>query len=331
MGKTRIAALIVVLGLLAGAYWVWQKYFPVEEQVLQATGTIEATSVELTAKLAGSIEDLTINAGDTVKKGQLIAQLSRNDLVAQRERDELSVVKAEASLADLQSGARNQEIKEAEANVNIAQDNLKRASDDLARIKALFEAGAINQAEYEKAQTDREISANQLEAAKSRLSLVQAGNRQEVINAAQVEIERNKAILKATDAMLADLKIYAPIDGVVLSKNYEPGEYVGAGASIATVVNMDDLWIKVYIPTDDLPQVILGQQVTFTVSGLSRSFTGTVEEIATQGEFTPKTIQTKKERTNVVFAVKIRISSEGGVLKPGMPADVVFPGGGQDD
>ena len=96
------------------------------------------------------------------------------------------------------------------------------------------------------------------------------------------------------------------------------------GAPIVTVVNLDDLWIRVYIPTDQLPVIKLGQQVHFTVSGLPKAFTGTVEEINSQGEFTLKTIQTEEERANVVFGVKIRIDNQGGVLKPGMPADVTF-------
>jgi HlyD family secretion protein len=91
--------------------------------------------------------------------------------------------------------------------------------------------------------------------------------------------------------------------------------------------DLENLWIKVYIPTDDLPSVKLGQKVSFSVSGVSQSFEGTVREIATEGEFTPKTIQTKKERTNIVFGVKISISSVDGILKPGMPADVTFLGG----
>lgn len=329
--KKRIAAFFVVLALVTGSFWVWRTYFSAEEEGIQVSGTIEATSVNLSAKLAGTINVLAIRPGDSVEKGQLVAELSRNDLVAQRERDELSVLKAEATLADLRSGAREQEIKEAEANVNIARANLARATDDLARLEPLFKAGAITQVDYEKAQTNLEIIRNQVQAAESRFSLLAAGSRRELINAAEVEVERNKAILKATETMLEDLKINAPIDGVVLSKNYESGEYVTPGASIATVVNPDDLWIKVYIPTDDLPHVALGQKVSFTVSGFDKKFEGIVEEIATKGEFTPKTIQTKKERTNVVFAVKIRINNEGGILKPGMPADVVFPGGGQDD
>ncbi|MGI5922288.1 MAG: HlyD family efflux transporter periplasmic adaptor subunit, partial [Syntrophomonadaceae bacterium] len=79
-----------------------------------------------------------------------------------------------------------------------------------------------------------------------------------------------------------------------------------------------------YIPTDDLPAIKMGQKVRFTVSGDKTQYTGTVTYIASQGEFTPKTIQTKKERANVVFAVKIAVNNQDGVLKPGMPADIVF-------
>ncbi len=331
MYKKKITVLIVVLVILAGSFWLWRAYFQGGPEEIRATGTIEATSVDLQAKLAGTIESLAIKAGDTVKKGQLVAELCRNDLVAQRERDELSVLKSEAGLADLQSGARAQEIKEAEANVNIARANLSRAADDVARLEMLLEEGAVSEVECERARTALEICQNQLQAAEARVNLLSAGSRREAINAARVEVDRNKAILKATDAMLDDLKIYSSLDGVVVSKNYELGEYVAAGASLAAIVNMEDLWIKVYIPTDDLPRVALGQKVFFTVSGWPESFEGVVEEIAAKGEFTPKTIQTKQERTNVVFAVKIGISSEGGILKPGMPADVVFSGGEPGD
>ena len=104
--KKRAAVFIVVLAVLAGSLWAWQTYFKGGPEEIQASGTIEATSVDLHAKLAGSIKVLDIKSGDPVKKGQPVAELSRNDLVAQRERDKLSVLKAEASLADLQTGAR---------------------------------------------------------------------------------------------------------------------------------------------------------------------------------------------------------------------------------
>ncbi|NLT94142.1 MAG: HlyD family efflux transporter periplasmic adaptor subunit [Clostridia bacterium] len=329
--RKRIAALILILVFSTGAYWFWQNYFSAQGGEIQVSGTIEATTVDLNAKIAGTIQTLTVKAGDSVEEGQLVAELSRNDLVAQWERDQLSVAKAEAGLADLMSGTRAQEISEGEANLNIARANLKMAEDELARLEALLEVGAVTQVSYDNAKINLEIAQNKVQAAEARLILLKAGYREELIKQAEVEVQRNKAVLKATEAMLEDLKIYSPLKGVVLSKNYELGECVQPGASIATVVNLDDLWIKVYIPTDDLPLIKLGQKVTFTVSGFDRVFEGVVEEIATKGEFTPKTIQTKKERTNVVFAVKIRINNEDGILKPGMPADVVFPGGSTND
>jgi len=320
----RFATVAAGLLLVSVVCWVLQGYFSENGDRIEAAGTIEATTVELNTKQAGTIKTLFVKTGDSIKKGQPVAELSRNDLAAQRERDELSVLKAQAALDDLMSGARDQEVKEARANANIARANYERTSDDMSKAQALFDSGAIAQIELDRAKTSCEISKNQLEAAEARLSLVESGSRPEQIEAARTEVERSKAVLKATEAILEDLNIYSPLDGVIISKNYEEGEYVPMGASLATLANMEDLWIKVYIPTDDLPQIRLGQKVSFSVSGIARSFEGVVEEIATKGEFTPKTIQTKKERTNIVFAVKIGIKSEDGILKPGMPADVII-------
>ena len=329
--KKLILPFVGLLIILAGAYFFWQTYLIEENELIQATGTIEATTVNLNAKLAGTIAVLNIKQGELVKKGDLIAELGRSDLIAQRERDELSVLKAQANLADLLSGAREQETKAALAGINVVKAKLEQAEAELRRVEALFKEGALTEVEYEKAQTNVEIILNELITLEAQYELLTAGNRAEVIKAAQIEVERTQAVLKSTEAMIEDLKIYAPLDGVVLTKNYELGEYVTPGAVVATIANLEDLWIKVYIPTDDLPKIFLGQKVTFTVSGSPKIFEGVVQEIATKGEFTPRTIQTKKERANVVFAVKIGIKNGEGILKPGMPADVVFSGGDRDD
>jgi len=322
--KKKVAAVVVLLLLAAGAYWGYKNYYKPDAGLIQATGTIEATTVELNAKTAGTIAKLTADTGETVAAGQLVAELFRNDLLAQRERDALGVLKAEAQLADLQSGAREQEKQEAATGISLAQVNLAKATTDLGRIETLFQNGAVPQADYDKAKTNAELAKNQLAAAEARLNLLEAGSRPQQIRAAQAEVERSRAVLKASDAVLADLRVSSPIAGVVQSSNYEAGEYVPMGASLATVADLKDLWVKVYIPTDDLPQIKLGQQVSFVVSGLDKEYQGVVEEIATRGEFTPKTIQTQQERANVVFAVKVKIGDTGGVLKPGMPADVTF-------
>lgn len=323
--KGKVVLIVLLVALLgAGVYWGYLQYRGKPAQGLQATGTIEATQVQLTAKLPGTLQDITIRAGDPVKKGQLIATLVRNDIVAQKERDALGVLMARAKLDDLLSGARQQEIQEAEIAVSTAHTRLEQAARDYERAISLQEAKAISQADLEKADLAYKQAQSQLDSSRTKLSLLQAGSRPGQIEAARAELERNNAVLKASEALLEDTRIICPLDGVVLSRNYEEGEFIQAGAPVATVANLAEMWIKVYIPTDDLPQVKLGQGVTFTVSGGSDAYSGTVEEIATQGEYTPKMIQTKKERTNIVYAIKIGVNDENGVLKPGMPADVII-------
>jgi HlyD family secretion protein len=324
--KSRRPVIIVIVLLLVagGGWWIWQAYYAGKTGVIQATGTIEGTDVDLGAKNSGTIQILTVDEGDTVKQGQVVAVLSRNDLVAQRDQDALAVTTAQAQLDDLVSGARAQEIAEGQASVNIAQANYNKAVDDLARNQQLYQSGAISKEVLDQYQTAVEVDKGQLDSAQAALSLLQAGNRPNAIAAARDEVKQSQAVLQSAQAVLNDLNVVSPINGTVLTKNYEQGEFVQMGAPIVTVVNLDDLWIRVYIPTDQLPVIKLGQQVHFTVSGLPKAFTGTVEEINSQGEFTLKTIQTEEERANVVFGVKIRIDNQGGVLKPGMPADVTF-------
>ena len=325
MKSRRPVIIVIVLLLVAGGgWWIWQAYYAGKTGVIQATGTIEGTDVDLGAKNSGTIQILTVDEGDTVKQGQVVAVLSRNDLVAQRDQDALAVTTAQAQLDDLVSGARAQEIAEGQASVNIAQANYNKAVDDLARNQQLYQSGAISKEVLDQYQTAVEVDKGQLDSAQAALSLLQAGNRPNAIAAARDEVKQSQAVLQSAQAVLNDLNVVSPINGTVLTKNYEQGEFVQMGAPIVTVVNLDDLWIRVYIPTDQLPVIKLGQQVHFTVSGLPKDFTGTVEEINSQGEFTLKTIQTEEERANVVFGVKIRIDNQGGVLKPGMPADVTF-------
>lgn len=324
--RRRLIPLIIILILAAGGtYWAYTRYFAGAASSLQATGTIEATTVDITCKTAGTIKTISFQEGDTVGKDQLLGEITRNDLVAQRERDALAVAEAQDKLNDLVSGARSQEIKAAAANLNISQINLDQANLDWGRVQKLFDGGAASQQQLDNAQANADLKKSQLESAQAALSLLQEGTRPAQINAAADEVERTKAVLRATETLLDDLKVYSPIDGTVLNRNYEPGEYVSAGANLASVADLNRLWITVYIPTDDLPAIKLGQKTHITVSGNSSQYAGTVANIASKGEFTPKTIQTKQERTNVVFAVKITIDdNQNGVLKPGMPADVVF-------
>jgi HlyD family secretion protein len=322
--KKRALILLVLLLAAAGSYYGYQRYRAGAVEGLQASGTIEATEVNLTAKLPGTLAFVSVKAGDGVKKGQVVSSLVREDLKAQEERDALGVQRAEVLLADLVAGARQQEIAEARAAVNTARTSYDKAGTDYGRLKELHQAGAVSQADLEKAETGLAVAQNQLDSAQARLDLLQAGSRPDQIEAARLELERSRTVLEATRSLLEDTAISSPLDGTVVTRNFEPGEFVPAGAAVLTVADLKDLWIRVYISTDDLPAIKLGQEVNFTVSGSPEIFKGTIVEIASKGEFTPKMIQTKQERTNIVYAVKVGIDNSSGLFKPGMPADVTI-------
>lgn len=322
--KKPVIAVLVLISLMAASYWYYHYYKPGDAAVLEASGTIEAMSVDLNARVSGTIDQYTVKEGDTVTRNQLLVELSRNDLVAQRERDALGVAAAEANLNDLLSGARAEEIKEASSQLSISAASLEKAQLDLERAEKLLAAGAISEAEVQQIKLNRDITQQQLDASQAHLALLQEGTRPAKIQAASAELERSKAVLQASDAVLGDLKVYSPIDGLLADKNYETGEFVQIGARLGTVIDLQNLWIKVYIPTDDLPAIELGQEARISVSGSNKTFTGTVVHIASKGEFTPKTIQTKKERTHIVYAVKVAVQNQDNILKPGMPADLTF-------
>ena len=125
--RKRVLILAVVLIVALGSYFVYWAYFAMQSQEIQATGTIEATTVDLNASISGVIKDIMVKEGDSLSQGQVVAEISRNDLLAQRERDAMALLKAEAQLADLLSGFRSQEIEEAEANVGVALATFKKS------------------------------------------------------------------------------------------------------------------------------------------------------------------------------------------------------------
>jgi HlyD family secretion protein len=154
------------------------------------------------------------------------------------------------------------------------------------------------------------------------LALNQAGDG---VQQAQGALNQAKANLALIDTQLQKLALYAPMDGVILTRNVEPGEFVQPGSAAITMANLDDLTITVYIPEDRYGEIHIGQEATVTVDSFpGRTFTGTVTKIADQAEFTPRNVQTVEGRSATVYAVKLNVNDPERKLKLGMPADVVF-------
>lgn len=323
MNKRLVIVGAVIFLTLAGlaAY----KLLAAREDGITATGTIEVTRADVMPKVNGYLSELTIQAGDTVKPGQVIARIARPDLEAQLLRDEAALIKAKVQLDDLEKGSRSQERSEAAANLASAEAVFAKAKTDLDRYRSLHQSGAVSTQQLDAAQASYDVAASALAAARSRQSLVEEGYRPDAVEAQRLEVKRSAAIVAASRAVLADTVVTSPIGGVVLTKNFENGEYVNPGAALATVGDMNDCWVKVYISSTQLGLIKVGQAVAVRVDSFpGRVFAGTIKEIAQNAEFTPRQSITQRERANLVFAVKVRVDNAGGLLKPGMPADVVI-------
>ena len=316
-----IIALVVLGGAAAFAGWglVRDKG---GGDTLAANGTIEATEVEVSSKLPGRLVQLLVEEGDQVQANQVIAHLDTSEFEAEVAQARAALARAGAQLKELLAGSRFQEIEEARANLQQAEDNLKLARDDWDRFDSLFKEGATSAQERDRAKNRVEVAVSQVKAARERYELIRVGPRPETIEAARHERDRAKAALDMAQVRLRDSTILAPLSAIVLTKRAEQGEVVNPGFPIVILINPDDLWLRVYIPESEIGLVRIGQQATVTVDSFqNRRFEGKVVEISSKAEFTPRTVQTKKERVNLVFGVKIRLDNHERLLKPGMPAD----------
>lgn len=322
MNKKLIAAATILLLLVCTAAY---KIYSVKETGITATGTIEATRADITPKVGGYLTNLRIKEGDSIKAGDLVTHIARPDLEAQALRDEAALIKAQVQLTDLEKGSRSQERQEADANLASAQSVYNKAKADLDRYTSLYANGAVSAQQLEAIRSAYDVAHSALTAARSRQSLVEEGYRPDTIEAQRLEVTRSKAILDATRSALDDTQVASPLSGLIASKNFENGEYVNPGSPIATVVDLTDCWVKIYVSSSQLGLISIGQPAAVKIDAYpGRIFSGQIKEISQNAEFTPRQSITQRERANLVFAVKVKIDNPENLLKPGMPADVVL-------
>jgi HlyD family secretion protein len=168
-----------------------------------------------------------------------------------------------------------------------------------------------------------EAARAELRAARERLALLLAGSRPEQVQAARGQVAQARSALAVARSRLREATVVSPITGVVLRKNLEAGEVANPGVSILTLMDPRDVWVRAYVPEDEVGRLKVGDAARIRVDAFpGRTFPGRLVEIGSEAEFTPKNVQTRKERVNLVFRVKIAVDNPDGILKPGMPADV---------
>jgi len=326
----RIPIAIGVLLLVAAAAWLLFGRSPSAGDVLEAAGTVEATTADLGFQAPGRIATVDVDEGARVSAGDLIAKLDVAELDARRAAAVAQLETARAQLRELERGARPEELAQARAAVVAADQKLEEARRDLDRTRRLEAGGAVSREALERVETAHVVAQTQAAQAREQLRLVQTGPRSERIEAARAQVAAAEAMVAQVDATLSNASIVAPFAGVVTVRHREPGETVAAGQPVVTLMNPADRWVRIYVREDRVGRVALGQPARITTdSHRDTEFSGRVVHIASEAEFTPRNVQTEEERVKLVYAVKVQVTGDDALaLKPGVPADVVLLGNG---
>jgi HlyD family secretion protein len=291
-----------------------------------ASGTVEATQAELGFQVSGRLETISVREGDQVTAGNQLAHLEQSELAAQREVARAQVAAAQAGLAELLAGSRREEIAHARAVLAVATDKRDLAQRDVERLAPLAENSLVSRQAFDQQRTQLSISQGEVAKAKEELQILETGPRKERIAAQRAALEQAQATVGRIDAQIAQTQLAAPFGGTVTVRHREPGEALSPGNPVLTIRNFDDRWVRVYIPGDEVGNLTLGQPATITGdANPDKRYTGAISYIASVAEFTPRNVQSTKDRVKLVYEVRVRISGDTNVdLKPGLPADVQF-------
>jgi HlyD family secretion protein len=321
--KALVGIVILAVIILAGYFYLHRK--PVDSDSLNVSGTIEVTSVALSFKIGGRMTERLVDEGQIVRTGQLIARLEDDELKHERDGRAAEELASRAQVADLEAGSRREEIAQGEAALARIRADAKRLSQDALRAEALFEREVIARNELDAARAARDSSTAAVHEAEQRLKLLRSGPRPDAVRQARARVEGAAAGKALAETRLTQSILNSPLSGLVLAKHAEPGEMLAPGAPVVTIGKLDQVWLRAYIPESELGRVKVGQSARVSVDGWpGRSFDGKISFISPEAEFTPKNVQTAKERVKLVYRIKITLDNPKMELKPGMPADAVI-------
>ncbi len=295
------------------------------ENVISASGTIEAIEVDVASKVSGQVITLAVDEGARVKPGDLLATVDHATADIQLRQAEAGVDLARAQLVLLRNGARKEDIQQAEAALTQAEANLQVAAADARRMRELAKTGSVTPKSRDDAEARLTVTEAQKSAAVDSLNKLRQLARPEEIQAAEARLAQARSAADLLAKMIADCTIVAPSAGTVTHKAVEAGELVNPGSTVVTVSALDSVYVMIYLMEEEVGRVRLGDTVDVKIDALpDKVFAGQITYISPQAEFTPKNVQTKEDRVKLVFGVKVVIQNREGLLKPGLPADALI-------
>ncbi|MGB9663845.1 MAG: HlyD family secretion protein, partial [Ignavibacteria bacterium] len=277
------------------------------------------------AKVTGELQKVFAREGEEVKKGDTLFLIDRKEIQFQYNQALANYNSALAKYQTILQGVRAEDKAQLREMVHQAEVNFENAKKDFERVKNLFENQSVSQKVFDDAKLRMEIAEAQLKSAKENLQKAERGPLKSEIEAAKSLAEAAKSQVELLEKKINDAVITAPSNGFISLINYDEGELVVAGSLITKIINLDEVFVKVYVSELNLGRIKIGDEVEIKPDAYpDKTFKGKIVFISSEAEFIPKNIQTKEERVKLVYAVKIRVENPEHLLKDGMLCDVLI-------
>jgi HlyD family secretion protein len=364
MSRKRIF-LIILVAIILGGTTVYATWFR-SDNALQGSGTVEARDIRVGSKVGGRIDKVLVREGDRVQPGQTLIAFDDKELQASLEQSRAAAEKAQrgyrpeeiaearASAAQAKAdyemrlnGYRKEDVAAAQSDVERATADEVRARLDFQRYEALAQKDLVSKQQRDTAEANWKMALAQQQNYQHKLDQLKRGYRPEEIASAEAhyhetlatlekfergnrreDVELAKAAYAYDEARFRERQVTAPSAAIVEVLDVRPGDIIAPNTPIATLLEQDQIYVRIYIPETELGRVQVGQKAEVRVDSFPKTmFDGVVEQINQQAEFLPRNVQTREERVHQVFGVKIRIDDPAGHVLAGMAADVKLKAG----
>lgn len=290
---SRKISILLVLAVLATflSYAVWNIFLAPSglppEGFARGNGRIEADLVDVSTRLSGRVTQIAVQEGDLVAKGDILAEMDTAELTAQSARAQAAVASAEAAVAVARAG------------VTKGEANLALANSELARAETLSEREVISRDSLDIRRTEAQLAKAGLVSARAE------------VRAKERAVDAEIANLREIEARIADSTLYAPLPGRVLYRLAQPGEVLGSGGKVLTLVSLSNIYMEFFLPASAAPRVQLGDEARIVVDAMPDvAVPANVSFVAPQAQFTPKQVETLEERESLMFRIRVRIPQQ---------------------
>jgi len=306
-GKKSIVVIPIIIVIAAIAAFLYYGYSRTPQEIV-LSGTLEARTVNVGSLVGGRVTKTLIDEGMHVTAGQLLVTLETETIDRQVLEQRAAIAAAQANLAKAIAGPRPEEISKAAAVAS--NDAVERG-----RMARLYRAGIVAKEQLDDAATKAKTSAEDLR-------ILQKGTRREDIDAARAEVEAQQRRLETLMKQRAETNVVSTVDGIVQSFGLRTGDIVAPNQTVAEILESSQLWVRVYVPETELGLIAVGQAVRVHIDTYPNdTFAGHIASVSSQGEYTPRNVQTRAQRAEQVFGVKVLVDPNP-KLKAGMAASI---------